>query len=129
MSVSEPIVLNVVAEGMTGTELQTELTAIAASERDARGLQVRLPCPAPGGLPMMDPGTVQIILALVSGGGVLAITIREAARMLGKLIDRRNAPLTVKFGPHKLELSPNIPAEERERIFAAFIDRAAKTRK
>jgi hypothetical protein len=121
------LTINVVASGVSAKDALSELTALAANSEDGGDLEFRAPPPPPPGqLAMLDPGTVQVLIAALGGSGAIAIGVRALFGVIGKWIDGRNAPAKIQVGRESLELPPNLPAAERERICSAFIDRIAR---
>jgi hypothetical protein len=54
---TDTLVINVSGQGIGAADLEAELSELNGHQP---GLEIRLPRPAPGGLPMLDPGTIQI---------------------------------------------------------------------
>jgi hypothetical protein len=90
------------------------------------GMEIRVPKPAPGGLAMLDPGTVQIILALASGTGAVALALKGMFQVLNKYVETRGAGVRVKIGANTLDLPANLPLAERSRMYDEFVSRVAK---
>lgn len=121
---TQTLTINVSSEGVSALDLKS---ALSGGEAEAPGgMEIRVPKPAPGGLAMLDPGTVQILLTLLGGTGAVALAVKGIFQFLNKYIETHNAPLTVKIGSNSLVLPPNVPVEERARMYDEFVSRVSK---
>jgi hypothetical protein len=91
--------------------------------------EVKEPRPAPGSLASLDPGTIQLVLGLLSGSGALALTLRSAFQALEKYIETRKVVVKVTYGKNVLELSGRLSEEERGKFVDEFIQHCVEENK
>lgn len=77
-------------------------------------------------LASLDPDTVQIVLAILSGSGALAAALPRVFSILEKYVESRNRTITVISGKRKLVLSGNISEKERKELIEKFIRECVK---
>lgn len=121
------LTVNVSSEGVSAPDLKSALSGYNANAPE--GTEFRVPSPTPGGLAMLDPGTVQVLVALASGTGALALALEGIFQVLKMYMEMRGAPLKLKIGTNTLDLPANLPAAERIRIYDEFVARVAKNPK
>jgi hypothetical protein len=129
----DTLVINVSGQGIGAADLKAALSELSG---DQPGLEIQLPRPAPGGLPMLDPGTVQMLLhiardggAAVGAGGAAVVAVKGAFGVLEKWVAARNIPLKIKVGTNTIDVPPNLSAHERDRVIDAFMLELSKRRR
>lgn len=119
--------INISSPGMSAPELEALLSHDKSQVPD--GTEFRIPRATPGGLAMIDPGTVQVLLALVSGTGALALALKGLFKVINTVMETRGAPIKMKIGANTLDLPANLPATERVRMYDEFIAKVSAGRK
>lgn len=129
MAEKDFLIINVSCRGVSAAQLTKELASFADDVPEGAEITLREPRRASGSLAMIDPGTVQIVLAILSGTGAVAIAVKGLFHVLNKCVETRASPVKVKIGTNTLELPPNVPRKDRARMYEEFLDRVQSRRK
>jgi hypothetical protein len=130
---ADMLVVSVSAQGIAAADLRAALLELSG---DQTNVEIRLPRPAPGGLPMLDPGAVQMLIHSVSHGGAIAgaagisvVAVKAAFGVLEKWVVTHNTPLKIKIGTNTIEVPPNISGDVRDRVIDSFMSELSKRRR
>jgi|SRR5579885_209265 hypothetical protein len=108
-------------------DLHNSLESWIASEASdmindpAISYEIKEPAPTPGSLALLDAGTIQLVLGILSGSGALTLTLRSLFRVLEKYIDAHKVVIKVKFGENMVEVSGKLSEQERSKYMEEFI--------
>jgi hypothetical protein len=105
-------------------------SALSARQADLpQSTEVRIPRAAPGGLAMLDPGSVQLLLAVASGTGAAAIALKGLFKAINTYLETRGGVIKTRIGTATLELPANLPAAERVRMYDEFVAKVTQNKK